>query len=150
MQWWLRELLVGRAEAPRATLAGGFGFIVLSSLVALMLTNALLTGHPIREVIQTIVLPVVLFYLPGLVSFVASVLRSGLATSLVIGAIPAALFVTVAILGTILAVPGVGGGDAPLWSITVAFAATSLLSATIGFVGGALAWVGYTLVFARL
>ncbi|MFU8867587.1 hypothetical protein [Natronococcus sp.] len=46
------------------------------------------------------------------------------------------LFATAAILETVLGLSGAGGGDAPLWSITLAFAAISLAAATVGYVVG--------------
>lgn len=61
-------------------------------------------------------------------------------TGLIIGWLPGLLFAVRAIIGTVFTLPGVGGGDAPLWSITVAFAAVSMTFALIGFLIGTAIW----------
>ncbi|MDG5818603.1 hypothetical protein [Natronococcus sp. A-GB7] len=99
-------------------------------------SNGLDAGHPGRRFLHDIGLPFVLFYAPGVVAAVGSFLRCGAATCLVVGLIPAGVFASTAILGSVLGVPGVGGGDAPLWSITLAFATISLVAAIVGCVVG--------------
>ena len=57
-------------------------------------------------------------------------------TGLAVGLVPAAFFATVAIVGVVVGLPGVGGGDAPLWTITLAFATVSIVAAVVGFAAG--------------
>ena len=130
------ELVWGRSEAPRLELVGGFALLVAVTLIAMAFSNALATEHPLRRALHDIGLPVVLFYAPGGVTAIGGYLRCGAATCLVVAVLPVSVFAVVAAVGAVLGVPGVGGGDAPLWSITLAFAAISFGFATIGFIAG--------------
>lgn len=130
------ELMWGRSAAPRLELVGGFALLVAGTLIAMALTNVLAAEHPLRRVLHDIGLPLVLFYAPGGVTAIGGYLRCGATTCFVVGVLPATAFAVAATVGAVLGVPGVGGGDAPLWSITLAFAAISLVFATIGFTAG--------------
>lgn len=142
----LREFWVGSQDAPRRSLVVGFGAVVLGTLVAWVVTNLFEPDNVLRQLVQHTLVPLVFFYLPALPAGLAGYLRAGFVTGIAIGAIPAALFVSTAVFGTIVPLPGVGGGDAPLWTITMAFAAISLVTATVGFFLGTsarllIAWV---------
>lgn len=132
----VHELVWGSPGSPRIELVGGFGLLVGGTLLAVVVTNTLGTEHPVRRGVYDVGLPFVLFYAPGLVAAVGAYLRSGAVACLAVGLVPAALFATVAIVGTVLGLPGVGGGDAPLWSITVAFSAVGVVYAAVGYVVG--------------
>ena len=142
----MEELVWGRSEAPRLELVGGFTLLVVGTLIAMALTNLLATEHPLRRALHDIGLPLVLFYAPGGATAIGGYLRCGAATCLVVAVLPATVFALVAVVGSALGVPGVGGGDAPLSSITLAFAAISLIFATIGFIAG----TGIRFIAARI
>ncbi|AFZ74717.1 hypothetical protein [Natronobacterium gregoryi] len=140
------ELVWGRPGAPRLELVGGFAVIVVATLLATVATNTLGTDNPIRRVVYDAGLPAVLFYAPGVVGAVGAYLRCGAATCLAVGFVPATFFALVAIVGSVFGLPGVGGGDAPLWSITVAFATIALVAAVVGFLAGTAIRAGVTAV----
>ncbi|WIV67601.1 hypothetical protein [Natrialbaceae archaeon AArc-T1-2] len=131
-----REIIWGSPTAPRVEVIGGFAVLVLITLITTVATNGLGTDHPVRRFFYDVGLPVILFYAPGAAAAVGAYLRCGAVTCLVVGLIPAAFFVVVAVVGSTVGAPGVGGGDAPLWSITLAFATISMITAGVGFVVG--------------
>ena len=91
-----------------------------------------------------------LFYAPGVVAAIGASFRCGAATCLGIGLIPAGLFASIAVVGAVLGLPGVGGGDAPLWSITLAFATISIAAATVGYVLGTAGHFGAAILRRRI
>ena len=141
-----RELVWVNPGAPRSELIGGFAILVVATLLAVVATNTLGADDPVRRVLYDVGLPVVLFFAPGLVAAVAAYVRGGVVTCLLVGLVPAACFATVAIVGAVLGLPGVGGGDSPLWSVTLAFGLAGVGAAVVGFVGG----VGVRLVVERV
>ncbi|WP_255170002.1 hypothetical protein [Natrononativus amylolyticus] len=126
----------GTPDAPRFEVVGGFALLVGGTLVAFVATNVLGTDDPVRRFVADVWFPVVLFYAPAPAAAVGAYLRCGAVTGLLVGLVPAGLFATTAVLGTAFALPGVGGGDAPLWSITLAFATISAVAAGAGFLVG--------------
>lgn len=132
-----QELLWGRPDAPRSGTIVGFAGVVTLVLGAVVATNTLGTTHPVRRFGYDVGLPFVLFYAPGLVAAVAAYFRCGVAACLIAGVVPGACFAAIAVIGAALGVPGVGGGDAPLGSITLAFAAIGLVAASAGYFVGA-------------
>lgn len=131
-----RSVVWGSPGAPRVELIGGFAAVVAVAMVATALSNGLGAADPIGRFLYDVGLPATLFYAPGVVAAVGAFLRCGAATCLVAGLVPAAVFATVAIVGTALGLPGVGGGDAPLWSISLAFATISVVAAAAGCLAG--------------
>lgn len=130
------RLVWGSPGAPRALVIGGFAALVLATLLAVVATNVLEPANPVRRVVYDVGFPFVLFYAPGLAAALAAYLRCGAVTGLAVGLVPAAFFATVAIVGVVVGLPGVGGGDAPLWTITLAFATVSIVAAVVGFAAG--------------
>ena len=143
------RLVWGSPGAPRALVIGGFAALVLATLLAVVATNVLEPANPVRRVVYDVGFPFVLFYAPGLAAALAAYLRCGAVTGLAVGLVPAAFFATVAIVGVGVGLPGVGGGDAPLWSITLAFATVSIVAAVVGFVAGTAVRVVVTAVRRR-
>lgn len=127
---------MGRPRAPRLEVVLGFAVLVAGALIVTAVSNGLDAGHPGRRFLRDMGLSFVLFYAPEVVAAVGSFLRCGAATCPLVGLIPAGVFASTAILGTLLGLPGVGGGDAPLWSITLTFATIGLVAAIAGCVAG--------------
>ena len=124
----------------------GFAALVLATLLAVVVTNVLEPANPVRRLVSDVGAPFVLFYAPGLAAALAAYLRCGAVTGLAVGLVPAAFF---AIVGGVVGLPGVGGGDAPLWSIMLAFATVSIVAAVVGFVAGTVLRVVVTAVRRR-
>ena len=139
----------GSPGAPRARVIAGFAALVLATLLAVVVTNVLEPANPVRRLVSDVGAPFVLFYAPGLAAALAAYLRCGAVTGLAVGLVPAASFATVAIVGGVVGLPGVGGGDAPLWSIMLAFATVSIVAAVVGFVAGTVLRVVVTAVRRR-
>jgi hypothetical protein len=53
-----------------------------------------------------------------------------------VGAVPAVVFAGLVVVGTVVGVPGVGPGDAPLGGVTMAFAAVGVSGAFVGYCAG--------------
>lgn len=70
LMWW-HEFVWGRSQPPRRKLIGGFALLVIVALAGLIFTNTLDATHPGRRTVRSLVLPAVLFYVPGLVALAA-------------------------------------------------------------------------------
>ena len=132
----LRSVIAGDPDAPRWFLVGLFAGIVLLALGVGAMTALFHPTHPIRRTVRDIVLPVVLFVLPGLVTMIGGYRRCGLVSALVIGAMPLALFGLTALFGTTMTLPGMESGDGPHLVIFLAIGLVSVTVAVLGFVLG--------------
>lgn len=129
-----KALLIGRRRGLAVTMVVGFAVVVALSLaVAIAAEQANL---PTAAAFTDRIVPLLVFYAPAPLAAAGGYARCGGPACLAVGIVPALVFATLVLVGTVFGVPGVGGGDAPLGGVTMAFAAVGLSGAFVGYCAG--------------
>ena len=81
-------------------------------------------------------MPLLVFYAPAPIAAVGGYARCGGPACLAVGAVPGVVFAGLVAVGTVVGVPGVGPGDAPLGGVMMAFATIGLSGAFVGYCAG--------------
>ena len=127
-------LLLGRRRRLAATMVGGFaGLVAVSLAVAVVAERA---DIPTAAALTDRLVPLLVFYAPAPIAAVGGYARCGGPACLAVGAVPAVVFAGLVVVGTVVGVPGVGPGDAPLGGVTMAFAAVGVSGAFVGYCAG--------------
>ncbi|MUW14970.1 hypothetical protein GJ633_10055 [Halorubrum sp. CBA1125] len=127
-------LLLGRRRDLAVTMVVGFAVVV-----ALVLAGGIaadVADLSTATAVTDRLVPLVVFYAPAPVAAVGAYARCGGPACLAVGIVPAAVFAALVLVGTVVGVPGVGGGDAPLEDVTLMFALVGLSSAFVGYCAG--------------
>ncbi|MDB9252583.1 hypothetical protein [Halorubrum ezzemoulense] len=124
-----RALLVGRRRGRAVGLVVGFAGVVALVLVAAFVAESV--GATTAAALTDRLLPPLVFYAPGPLAAAGAYARCGGPACLTVGVVPA-----VVLVGTVVGVPGVNGGNPALGDVTVSFAAIGLSSAFVGYCAG--------------
>jgi len=121
--------------------AGGYSFIIVVVLLFTLVVSGLEEDGTWSDLLYSIVLPLIIFWAPALVSALSTYFRGGLIVSITIGVTPTlTLLLIYGILvgiGTVTRIPElVPMGDAPLWALLGITALIGVLSAFVGFLFG--------------
>ena len=127
-------LLVGRERDRAVKLVGGFAAFVALAMVAAVVAD--LVDATVAATLTERVVPLLVFYAPAPVAALGAYARCGGPACLAVGIVPAVVFAVLVAAGALVGVPGVGGGDAPLGSLTVGFAIVGVSGAFLGYCVG--------------
>ena len=115
-------LVVGFAAAVTLALVGAFVAESAGAATAAALTDRLL--------------PLLVFYAPAPLAATGAYARCGGPACLAVGVVPAAVLGGFVLLGTVVGVPGVDGGNPAIGDVTVSFAAVGVTGAFVGYCAG--------------
>ena len=115
-------LVVGFAAAVTLALVGAFVAESAGAATAAALTDRLL--------------PLLVFYAPAPLAATGAYARCGGPACLAVGVVPAAVLGGFVLLGTVVGVPGVDGGNPAIGDVTVSFAAIGVTGAFVGYCAG--------------
>ena len=129
-----RRLVLGDPPAPRNQLVGRFVLLVVVVWVVTELLGQLLPGSSLEALFASIIVPVVFFYLPGIVAAVGGYLEYGALACLALGLVPGIFIGSVVALEIMLGIAD--SGDASVVGIVLAFTSTGVFFALGGFLVG--------------
>ncbi|MDB2270300.1 MULTISPECIES: hypothetical protein [Halorubrum] len=129
-----RALLVGRRRGRAVGLVVGFAGVVALVLVAAFVAESV--GATTAAALTDRLLPPLVFYAPGPLAAAGAYARCGGPACLTVGVVPAVVLGGFVLVGTVVGVPGVNGGNPALGDVTVSFAAIGLSSAFVGYCAG--------------
>ena len=129
-----KALLFGRRRDRAVGLVVGFAGVVALALVAAFVAES--AGATTATALTDRLLPLLVFYAPGPLAAAGAYARCGGPACLAVGVVPAAVLGGFVLLGTLVGVPGVDGGDPALGDVTLTFAAVGLSSAFVGYCAG--------------
>ncbi len=134
-------LLVGRNSRLAVRLVGGFTVAVALAMIAAILAD--LADARIAATLTEQAVPLLLFYAPAPVAALGAYARCGGPACLAVGVVPAAVFAALVVVGSLIGIPGMGGVDAPLGSLSIGLALVGVTGAFVGYcVGVAAAMIG--------
>jgi len=129
-----RALLIGRRRGRAVGLVVGFAGVVALALVAAFVAESV--GATAATALTDRVLPLLVFYAPGPLAAAGAYARCGGPACLTVGVVPAVVLGGFVLVGTLVGVPGVNGGNPALGDVTASFAAIGLTSAFVGYCAG--------------
>ncbi|WP_297888718.1 hypothetical protein [uncultured Halorubrum sp.] len=129
-----RALLVGRRRGRAVGLVVGFAAVVALALVAAFVAESV--GATAAAALTDRLLPLLVFYAPGPLAAAGAYARCGGPACLTVGAVPAVVLGGFVLVGTLVGVPGVNGGDPGLGDVALSFAAIGVTSAFVGYCAG--------------
>ena len=127
-------LLLGRRRGLAVTMIVGFAAIVALALATALVAE--LADIPTATALTDRIIPLLVFYAPAPIAAAGAYARCGGPACLAVGVVPAAVFAGLVLVGTVVGVPGVGGGDAPLRSVATSFALLGVSGAFVGYCAG--------------
>ena len=139
-----KALLFGRRRGLAVGLVVGFAGVVTLALVAAFLAES--ADATAASALTDRLLPLLVFYAPGPLAAAGAYARCGGPACLTVGVVPALVLGGFVLLGTVVGVPGVNGGDPALGDVTVSFAAVGVSSAFVGYCAGVTAVLAADLV----
>ncbi|SDE97537.1 hypothetical protein SAMN04488067_101295 [Halorubrum xinjiangense] len=129
-----KALLFGQRRDRAVGLVIGFaGAVTLALVVAFAAESA---GAATATALTDRLLPVLVFYAPGPLAAAGAYARCGGPACLAVGVVPALVLGGFVLLGTLVGVPGVNGGNPAIGDVTVSFAAIGMTSAFVGYCAG--------------
>ncbi|QKG91970.1 hypothetical protein HPS36_03555 [Halorubrum salinarum] len=129
-----KALLLGRRRDRAVGLVVGFAGAVALALVAGFLAES--AGVTTASALTDRLLPLLVFYAPGPLAAAGAYARCGGPACLAVGVVPAAVLGGFVLLGTVVGVPGINGGNPAIGDVTVSFAAVGVTSAFVGYCAG--------------
>ncbi|TKX85560.1 hypothetical protein EXE43_12965 [Halorubrum sp. SS5] len=129
-----KALLLGRRRDRAVGLVVGFAGAVALALVAAFLAES--AGVTTASALTDRLLPLLVFYAPGPLAAAGAYARCGGPACLAVGVVPAAVLGGFVLLGTVVGVPGINGGNPAIGDVTVSFAAVGVTSAFVGYCAG--------------
>ncbi|TKX57338.1 hypothetical protein EXE44_10225 [Halorubrum sp. SS7] len=129
-----KALLLGRRRGRAVGLVVGFAGAVALALVAAFLAES--AGVTTASALTDRLLPLLVFYAPGPLAAAGAYARCGGPACLTVGVVPAAVLGGFVLLGTVVGVPGINGGNPAIGDVTVSFAAVGVTSAFVGYCAG--------------
>ncbi|RLM52544.1 hypothetical protein [Halorubrum sp. Atlit-28R] len=129
-----KALLLGRRRGRAVGLVVGFAGAVALALVAAFLAET--AGVTTASALTDRILPLLVFYAPGPLAAAGAYARCGGPACLAVGVVPAAVLGGFVLLGTVVGVPGINGGNPAIGDVTVSFAAVGVTSAFVGYCAG--------------
>ena len=129
-----KALLFGRRRDRAVGLVVGFAGVVTLALVAAFVAES--AGATTATALTDRLLPLLVFYAPGPLAAAGAYARCGGPACLAVGVVPAAVLGGFVLLGTLVGVPGVNGGNPAIGDVTVSFAAIGVTSAFVGYCAG--------------
>ncbi|WP_096393756.1 hypothetical protein [Halorubrum trapanicum] len=139
-----KALLFGRRRDRAVGLVVGFAGVVTLALVAAFVAES--AGVTPATALTDRLLPVLVFYAPGPLAAAGAYARCGGPACLAVGVVPALVLGGFVLLGTLVGVPGVNGGNPAIGDVTVSFAAIGVTSAFVGYCAGVTAVLAADLV----
>ncbi|TKX53186.1 hypothetical protein EXE42_13845 [Halorubrum sp. SP3] len=137
-------LLFGRRRVRAVGLVVGFaGAVTLALVAAFAAESADVTA---ASALTDRLLPLLVFYAPGPLAAAGAYARCGGPACLAVGVVPAVVLGGFVLLGTVVGVPGVNGGNPAIGDVTVSFAAIGLSSAFVGYCAGVTGVLGADLL----
>ncbi|WP_418284268.1 hypothetical protein [Halorubrum sp. DTA46] len=127
-------LLLGRRRGLAVTMVVGFAAVVALALATALVAE--LADIPAAAALTDRIIPLLVFYAPAPIAAAGAYARCGGPACLAVGVVPALVFAGLVLIGTVVGVPGVGGGDAPLWSVATSFALLGVSGAFVGYCAG--------------
>ncbi|EMA61529.1 hypothetical protein [Halorubrum kocurii] len=129
-----KALLIGQRRRLALTMVGGFAGVVALALAVAVVAD--LADIRTATALTDRLVPLLVFYAPAPIAAAGAYARCGGPACLTVGVVPALVFATLVVAGTVFGVPGVGGGDAPLGGVTMSFALVGLSGAFVGYCAG--------------
>ncbi|EMA61746.1 hypothetical protein [Halorubrum lipolyticum] len=129
-----KALLLGGRRRLALTMVGGFAGVVALALAVAIVAD--LADIRTAAALTDRLVPLLVFYAPAPIAAAGGYARCGGPACLTVGVVPALVFATLVVVGTVFGVPGVGGGDAPLGGVTMSFALVGLSGAFVGYCAG--------------
>ena len=139
-----KALLFGGRRDRAVGLVVGFAGAVALALVAAFLAES--AGATTASALTDRLLPLLVFYAPGPLAAAGAYARCGGPACLALGVVPALVLGGFVLLGTVVGVPGVNGGNPAIGDVTVSFAAIGVTSAFVGYCAGVTAVLAADLV----
>lgn len=127
-------LLLGRRRGLAVTMVLGFAGLVAAALVAALVAD--FAELPTTAALADRLIPLLVFYAPAPIAAAGAYARCGGPACLAVGVVPAVVFVGFVLVGTVVGVPGVGAGDAPIGSVATSFALVGVTGAFVGYCAG--------------
>ena len=129
-----KALLFGRRRDRAVGLVVGFAGVVALALVAAFVAES--AGATTATALTDRLLPLLVFYAPGPLAAAGAYARCGGPACIAVGVVPALVLGGFVLLGTLVGVPGVNGGNPAIGDVTVSFAAIGVTSAFVGYCAG--------------
>ncbi|RLM70523.1 hypothetical protein [Halorubrum sp. Atlit-26R] len=129
-----KALLFGRRRDRAVGLVVGFAGVVTLALVAAFLGES--ADVATATALTDRLLPLLVFYAPGPLAAAGAYARCGGPACIAVGVVPALVLGGFVLLGTLVGVPGVNGGNPAIGDVTVSFAAIGVTSAFVGYCAG--------------
>ena len=129
-----KALLFGRRRDRAVGLVVGFAGVVTLALVAAFLAES--ADVATATALTDRLLPLLVFYAPGPLAAAGAYARCGGPACIAVGVVPALVLGGFVLLGTLVGVPGVNGGNPAIGDVTVSFAAIGVTSAFVGYCAG--------------
>ncbi|WP_423996527.1 hypothetical protein [Halorubrum trapanicum] len=139
-----KALLFGRRRDRAVGLVVGFAGVVALALVAAFVAES--AGATTATALTDRLLPLLVFYAPGPLAAAGAYARCGGPACIAVGVVPALVLGGFVLLGTLVGVPGVNGGNPAIGDVTVSFAAIGVTSAFVGYCAGVTAVLAADLV----
>jgi len=129
-----KALLFGRRRGRAVGLVVGFAGVVTLALVAAFAAES--ADVATASALTDRLLPLLVFYAPAPLAAAGAYARCGGPACLAVGVVPALVLGGFVLLGTLVGVPGVDGGNPAIGDVTVSFAAIGVTGAFVGYCAG--------------